>query len=188
MKHSCLANLLRLLAGLHGIQKELTLRRVAARLRALVQLILLELAPPRRSSGGRCALMTVYHLVARGPMTASTARLATAMPVPMAMPDAMEPMSPDIMPPPAGAATGAAAGAACTGGGACCAAGAAAAAGAGAAAGAAAGVVRGGAVRPYEGPAPAFGAGLLAAGDGADLLPPRGIAAIRSSDNLARAA
>eukprot|EP00401_Gymnodinium_catenatum_P033450 CAMPEP_0117555638 /NCGR_PEP_ID=MMETSP0784-20121206/51377_1 /TAXON_ID=39447 /ORGANISM="" /LENGTH=76 /DNA_ID=CAMNT_0005352849 /DNA_START=216 /DNA_END=446 /DNA_ORIENTATION=+ len=42
------------------------------------------------------------------------------MPVPMAMPDAMEPISPDIMPPPAGAVAGAGAGAAAAGGGAWC--------------------------------------------------------------------
>merc|ERR550525_1041946 len=46
------------------------------------------------------------------------------MPTPVAMPDAIEPMSPDIMPPPPeGAAAGGGAGAAAAGGGACCAAG-----------------------------------------------------------------
>ena len=67
----------------------------------------------------------------RGPITASTARLATAMPVPMAMPEAMEPMRPDSMPPPDGAtAGGAAAGAAAGGGARCWAGGGACAAGA----------------------------------------------------------
>jgi len=43
----------------------------------------------------------------RGPITASTARLATAEPVPKAMPCTTVPMMPDIMPPPPlGAAAG----------------------------------------------------------------------------------
>eukprot|EP00419_Tripos_fusus_P025533 CAMPEP_0172713626 /NCGR_PEP_ID=MMETSP1074-20121228/63126_1 /TAXON_ID=2916 /ORGANISM="Ceratium fusus, Strain PA161109" /LENGTH=33 /DNA_ID= /DNA_START= /DNA_END= /DNA_ORIENTATION= len=33
-------------------------------------------------------------------MTASTARFATLMPTPAAIPEAIEPMRPDIMPPP----------------------------------------------------------------------------------------
>eukprot|EP00446_Apocalathium_sp_SHHI-4_P042947 CAMPEP_0177333274 /NCGR_PEP_ID=MMETSP0368-20130122/22076_1 /TAXON_ID=447022 ORGANISM="Scrippsiella hangoei-like, Strain SHHI-4" /NCGR_SAMPLE_ID=MMETSP0368 /ASSEMBLY_ACC=CAM_ASM_000363 /LENGTH=90 /DNA_ID=CAMNT_0018793871 /DNA_START=371 /DNA_END=643 /DNA_ORIENTATION=+ len=56
--------------------------------------------------------------VCRGPMIESTARLATLMPTPVAMPDAIEPMRPDIMPPPPPAATGAGVGAAMAGGGA----------------------------------------------------------------------
>lgn len=64
-------------------------------------------------------------------MTESTARLATDMPTPAAMPEAMEPMRPDIMPPPPPATAGGAAAGAAAGGGAWCCAGA----GAGAAAG-----------------------------------------------------
>merc|ERR1740121_2764545 len=91
-------------------------------------------------------------------MIESTARLATLMPTPVAMPDAMEPMRPDIMPPPcAGAGAGAAAGAAAGGGGR-----------------AAAGAGGGGDELPYDG-----GGAALAAGAGAGeafLAPPRGIA------------
>merc|ERR1719161_2266070 len=56
----------------------------------------------------------------RGPITASTARFATLMPTPVAMPDIIDPITPDIMPPPAAgaAAGGGAAGAAAGGGGA----------------------------------------------------------------------
>merc|ERR1719229_750080 len=57
--------------------------------------------------------------VCLGPITASTARLATLMPTPVAIPDAIEPMRPDIIPPPpaAGAAAGGAAAGAAAGGG-----------------------------------------------------------------------
>merc|ERR1719478_1347572 len=66
-------------------------------------------------------------------MTASTARLAMLKPTPEAMPEAMEPMSPDIMPPPAaGAAAGGGAAGAAAGGGARVAAGGGGAAGGGA--------------------------------------------------------
>eukprot|EP00442_Polarella_glacialis_P058383 CAMPEP_0115155224 /NCGR_PEP_ID=MMETSP0227-20121206/67771_1 /TAXON_ID=89957 /ORGANISM="Polarella glacialis, Strain CCMP 1383" /LENGTH=137 /DNA_ID=CAMNT_0002566267 /DNA_START=177 /DNA_END=587 /DNA_ORIENTATION=+ len=55
----------------------------------------------------------------RGPMMPSMARLAMLMPTPVAMPEAIEPIMPDIMPPPAaGAAAGGAAAGAAAGGGA----------------------------------------------------------------------
>eukprot|EP00405_Crypthecodinium_cohnii_P007005 CAMPEP_0194782380 /NCGR_PEP_ID=MMETSP0323_2-20130528/78658_1 /TAXON_ID=2866 ORGANISM="Crypthecodinium cohnii, Strain Seligo" /NCGR_SAMPLE_ID=MMETSP0323_2 /ASSEMBLY_ACC=CAM_ASM_000346 /LENGTH=218 /DNA_ID=CAMNT_0039721189 /DNA_START=652 /DNA_END=1308 /DNA_ORIENTATION=+ len=69
----------------------------------------------------------------RGPITASTARFAMLMPTPVAMPEAMEPISPDSMPPPpptAGAGAGAAAAGAGAGGGGVAAGGGACAAGA----------------------------------------------------------
>eukprot|EP00391_Amoebophrya_sp_Ameob2_P006910 CAMPEP_0178989638 /NCGR_PEP_ID=MMETSP0795-20121207/4491_1 /TAXON_ID=88552 /ORGANISM="Amoebophrya sp., Strain Ameob2" /LENGTH=121 /DNA_ID=CAMNT_0020681073 /DNA_START=189 /DNA_END=555 /DNA_ORIENTATION=- len=57
--------------------------------------------------------------VCRGPIIASTARFATDIPTPAAMPEAMLPARPDIMPPPAaGAAGGGAAYAGAGGGGA----------------------------------------------------------------------
>merc|ERR1719261_801299 len=74
--------------------------------------------PPAAGAGAPSCLWTTS--VWRGPVTASTARLATLIPTPVAMPDAIDPISPDIMPPPpaAGAAIGGAAAGATAGGGA----------------------------------------------------------------------